>query len=95
MSGYELAGIIITIGIFIIALVSAAIAVFSVLGNATQRRLTRLEDGQAKLEDGQAKLEEGLVNLKNEFNKRLTNLETELKEIKGLVRSVLRQNGKT
>ena len=50
MSVYELMGITITIGIFIVALVSGGIAMFSVLGNATQRRLTRLEAGQAKLE---------------------------------------------
>ena len=78
MTALEVYAVLGTGILIVIALVTGGVAIFSVLGNATQRRLTKLEDGQAKLEDGQAKLEDGQAKLEAGQAK----LEIELKEIK-------------
>ena len=50
MEAYEMVGIIITIGIFIIALVSSLVAILSFTGARTNHRLSKLEAGQVRFE---------------------------------------------
>ena len=71
MEFFNQVSFLITGWIFLAALISILIAHFSFLGTRTQRRLSKLEEGQTRLEGRMDNLEG-----------RMDNLETELKEVK-------------
>ena len=91
METLQLIGVLVSVGLFIVAMVSVLIAFFSLSANGTNRRLTSLEKRIDKLEDGQAKLEDGQVQLNKRMDKleeRLDTVESKIDELIDIVKNL-------
>ena len=88
METLQLIGVLVSVGLFIVAMVSVLIAFFSLSANGTNRRLTKLEKRIDKLENGQVQLNKRIDRLENgqvQLNKRIDRLEGRLDTVESKI----------